>query len=247
MLILASSISAQQHIGINYIQVSQDFVLALKEGNEVDEYIKILSSTTRKDIKAQIQTDRQKIAFWVNVYNAFIQHTLSTDPTLYQDRRKFFKKPRINIAGELLSFEDIEHGIIRRSQWPYGFGYFSSFFPAKWEKELRVKQVDWRIHFALNCGAKSCPQVAIYDPYMLDEQLDFMTNQVLSSTTYYNQMREEAKVIALFSWFRGDFGGTSGIKDILVKYRITPHRPKHIDYLEYDWTLALANYIDMSL
>jgi thiol-disulfide isomerase/thioredoxin len=34
------------------------------------------------------------------------------------------------------------------------------------------KKVDYRIHFALNCGAKSCPPIVYYSPEKLDQQLE---------------------------------------------------------------------------
>lgn len=35
-----------------------------------------------------------------------------------------------------------------------------------------IQQVDPRIHFALVCGAKSCPPIKLYTPENLDEGLD---------------------------------------------------------------------------
>lgn len=34
-----------------------------------------------------------------------------------------------------------------------------------------VKDMDKRIHFALNCGAKSCPPIKVYTPETLEEGL----------------------------------------------------------------------------
>ena len=44
------------------------------------------------------------------------------------------------------------------------------------------------------------------------------------------------------SWFRGDFGGKNGAKKILLDYKITPEKPKYLDFKTYDWTLLLGNY-----
>ena len=35
-----------------------------------------------------------------------------------------------------------------------------------------VLDLDPRIHFALNCGAKSCPPIRVYSPPNLDSQLN---------------------------------------------------------------------------
>ena len=115
-------------------------------------------------------------------------------------------------------------------------------FCPKWERKLRVENVDWRIHFALNCGAKSCPPVAIYDVENLDNQLDFMTKAYLEEQTSYDSVSKTASTSVLMSWFRGDFGGKNGAKKILFTYKITPEKPKRLDYKTYDWALLLGNF-----
>ena len=80
-----------------------------------------------------------------------------------------------------MSLDDIEHGILRRSKIKWSEGYFNKLFPSKFEKENRVNKVDYRIHFALNCGARSCPPIAFYDPEKLDKQLDVATMIYLKS------------------------------------------------------------------
>ena len=42
---------------------------------------------------------------------------------------------------------------------------------------------DPRIHFALNCGAVSCPPIAVYEGESLDEQLDIATEGFLEGNT----------------------------------------------------------------
>lgn len=38
-----------------------------------------------------------------------------------------------------------------------------------------MSPVDQRIHFALVCGAKSCPPIKVYDPTSLEEGLESAT------------------------------------------------------------------------
>ncbi len=111
---------------------------------------------------------------------------------------------------------------------------------------LRVEKRDYRIHFALNCGAKDCPPVAIYEWQRLDEQFDKGTKRYLERTTDYNADKKEVAVTSLFNWFRGDFGCKSGVKKILKNQGLIP-TTKGIDitYKNYDWTLDLDNFIDL--
>jgi len=206
-ILFLSTILLNGQNNISYGELSKNLLQNIIDGKPYDKEVNILSKSTLDELVTELKTDKQKIAFWVNIYNAFIQISLTENPKLYDDRGVYFKTDRVKIAGQVLSFDDIEHGIIRKSRWKLSLGYLSKPFRAKWETKLRVKNIDWRIHFALNCGAKSCPPVAVYT-----------------------------------SWFRGDFGGKCGAIKILKAYKITPEKPKKLDFKSYDWTLLLGNY-----
>lgn len=227
---------------INYVEVSKQLLENIKNKNSFETQVSVLEKTSLENLVAGLKTDKQKIAFWVNVYNAFIQISLTENPKAYEDKGAYFKKERVKIAGEILSFDDIEHAILRKSRIKISLGYLRKWFRPKWERKLRVDDIDWRIHFALNCGAKSCPPVAIYSAENLDKEFDFMTTKFLNDQTTYNKTDKTANTVALFSWFRGDFGGLSGAKKILFNYKITPEKPKKINFNKYDWTLSLGNY-----
>ncbi len=238
---LNSSMAQEQ---TDYIECSRELLSNIKNGKETKAQIEILSTTNLEDLTGQLKTDNQKKAFWINVYNAYIQKILSEQPELFNadTRGQFFSEPRIKIAGELLSFDDIEHGIIRKSRIKWSLGYLKKWFNPKWERKLRVNEVDWRIHFALNCGAISCPPIAIYSAERLDEELDLMATAYLTEHSTYDDATQTVKTTALMSWFRGDFGGKSGAKEILHSYGITPEVAETIEFKSYDWTLSLGNY-----
>jgi hypothetical protein len=228
----------------DYIKTSQKLLEKIKNNDTYDEEVNILQNSSLEDLTNRLTTDRQKLTFWINIYNAHIQMALKENPEQYSDdnRSDFFKKDRVNIAGERISFDDIEHGIIRSSMSKVSMGYVKKIFRPEWERKLRVENIDWRIHFALNCGAKSCPPVAIYDTEYLDNQLDFMTKTYLKEQTSYDAASKTAETVVLFSWFRGDFGGLEGAKQILKAYDVTPEEPESLEFKTYDWTLALDNY-----
>ena len=110
---------------------------------------------------------------------------------------------------------------------------------------LRVKKRNWRIHFALNCGAKSCPPVTIYDVERLNEQLSAGTKKYLNKFTTFDKENNIASVTSLFSWFRGDFGGIEGIKNILTDHHLIPDKDTRLKISQYDWSLDLGNFIDL--
>ncbi|WP_299059083.1 DUF547 domain-containing protein [uncultured Polaribacter sp.] len=241
-LLFLSNIFVYSQKNINYEKVSQELLKKIIDEKPIDKEVKILANSTLNELVSQLKTDQQKIAFWVNIYNSFIQISLSDNPKLYEDKGTYFGAKRIKIAGELLSFDDIEHGILRKSRIKLSLGYLRKWFRPKWERKLRVKNIDWRIHFALNCGAKSCPPVAIYNSESLNKEFDFMTTAYLKEQTSYYTETKTANITPLMSWFRADFGGKSGAKKILFKYGITSEKPKCINFNNYDWTILLANY-----
>ncbi|MDO1498916.1 DUF547 domain-containing protein [Winogradskyella maritima] len=53
-----------------------------------------------RKLETSLDTDKKKLAFWINIYNAYIQEILSKSPEKYQDRSNFFKAEQIPIAEE---------------------------------------------------------------------------------------------------------------------------------------------------
>ena len=237
-------ITSQNNPTSDLNELSENFLRNIKNDRPTNDIRAKLYGLTLDDLRNGLKTDDQKLAFWVNVYNAYIQVILSENPGLYDDKRAFFKKEQIPIAGRMVSFEKIEHGIIRKSQWPLGLGMVRKWFPNKFERKLRVSKRDYRIHFALNCGAKDCPPVAIYEVEKVNQQFEAGTARYLKRTSEFKEEKGEVAVTSLFNWFRGDFGCKKGVKNILRKQGIIP-RVKGIDisYQNYDWTLDLDNWI----
>lgn len=235
----------QTTTGMDYNQVSQDLLQAIKDGTDTKQFRNIIESSTLEALENVLKTDAQKIAFWINIYNSYIIMTLQDNPELYEDRKTFFKEDRISIGGEIVSFAKIEHGIIRRSQWDIGLGLIRKPFPGSWEKKLRVDKKDYKVHFALNCGAKACPPVTIYDPERLEQQLAYMTQNYLKNNTVYDSEENKVTTTPLFSWFRGDFSCKKGIKKILVAHELIPSKKVKLKFKGYDWTLDIDNFVEV--
>lgn len=232
---------------VDYLQASIDLIKAQQQGQSTEAYTKLIEASSLDELVEQLDTDAKRFAFWINVYNGYIQLRLSDHPEYYDDRRSFFKKELIQVAGEQMSFADIEHGIIRRSQFEYFLGYVSNPFAAKFKKKLRPKKRDYRIHFALNCGAKSCPPVRAYTAENLESQMADSAQKFLDKFSEYDATTNTVTTTALFSWFRGDFGGKKGAKKILSQHGIAPSADVNVSYAKYDWTLYLNNYVEGSM
>lgn len=225
------------------VQLSQDFMYAAKTGEQTTSFITSLKDLSMDELTATITNDNEKKAFWINLYNAYTNTALKNNPDQYSNRGKFFGNEFIEIAGKKFSLDGIEHGILRRSKIKWSLGYFNKLFPNKIEKRLRVDKLDYRLHFALNCGAKSCPPIAFYKSETIDQQLDLATKAYLTGEAEYDAVINIVKLPTLMSWFRRDFGGKKKMIELLKQLSIIPvdKNPK-VKFKSYDWTLYLENY-----
>ena len=228
----------------DYINLSQQFLYASRTGDaDAKKYIDTLATSQLNELQLQLNTDDKRKAFWINLYNAYTQYELRKSPEQYKKRSTFFGASIINIGGEKLSLDKIEHGILRKSKVKWSLGYLNKLFPSKFEKQFRVQKLDNRIHWALNCGAKSCPPIAFYDPAKIEKQLILAQKAYLKGDCIYKAAENTVYVPKLFSWFRHDFGGKKGVKEILKSVGvITNETNPTIKYLDYSWDLYLDKF-----
>lgn len=198
---------------------------------------------------APVREDRRTaLAFWLNCYNAGTQLLLSERPALYESPLRFFRffrAPAITVAGTALGLDRIEHGLLRGGRSKYGLGYLPRVLVTTFEQRHRLPDCDPRIHFALNCGAVSCPAVRAYEPEHVDDQLDVATERYLDGTVDYDPAEGVVSLPRLFLWYRGDFGGRSGIHSFLRRYGAIPaDATPSLRYRSWDWSRAAGNFAD---
>ena len=173
---------------------------------------------------------RQQLAYWINVYNVNVVATvvekypvasirdISTDPII---RLNVFKKARVPFGKQLLSLDDVEH------------------------KKIRAAFHDARIHFAINCAARSCPPVRheAYTGAKLDAQLDDQTRKFLTGPfgARFERKGDELTIrtTKIMDWFGEDFDKWAGGRAAFIKkYVNVPAAKKiEIEYDDYDWAL----------
>ena len=227
----------------NIIEVSQELLLAAKTQEPTDSLVAIVKSITSNMLAGQLTNDQAKKAFWINIYNAYTQISLHANPDKYKNRGSFFGEKQIDIAGKNLSLDDVEHGLLRRSKIKWSLGHLNKWFPGAFEKQQRVDTLDYRIHFALNCGAASCPPIAFYKPELINKQLDLATKAYLQGDAAYNEKENEVSLPAIMGWFRGDFGGKKNMLKLLKQLKIVPaDKQPAIKFSKYNWNIFLANY-----
>jgi thiol-disulfide isomerase/thioredoxin len=225
------------------IKLSQDFMYAAKLNEDVTAFIDQLKNLSFDELKKNISNDEEKKSFWINLYNGYVNSSLHKNPDLYKDRGDFFSAKNIIVAGKTFSLDVIEHGILRRSKIKWSLGYFNKLFPNKTERALRVRHLDKRIHFALNCGAKSCPPIAFYNAENINQQLELATKAYLTGEATYNATENKLYLPAIMGWFRRDFGGKKKMLRLVKSLNIVPEKANPpIAFKPYDWTLYLENY-----
>lgn len=226
-----------------FTKISQQLLLNARRREPADSLIQFLQKISPDDLYRELNTDTKKKTFWLNIYNAFTQLALAQNPDQYKKRGRFFGQRNIIVAGEQLSLDRIEHGLLRRSKTKWSMGYINRLFPSSFERKYRVDTVDYRIHFALNCGAKSCPPIAFYRAEQLDKQLDLATRVYLRNEAVYDSTKNQIQLPAIMGWFRGDFGGKKKMKELLKKISVIPSDVNpSIKFKKYDWNLYLDNY-----
>jgi hypothetical protein len=224
--------------------VAATLLVATKTGEDPDPYRSTLAGYDHEDLAA-VRTDRTRaLAFWMNLYNAGTQLLLDRTPGLYDSPLRFlrfFRAAAVTVAGTDLSLDAIEQGILRGGRSKYGLGYLPR-LPWPFERRFAV-ECDPRIHFALNCGAESCPAIRAYEPDAVDDQLDHATRRYLEQTVEYVPDETVARVPRIFLWYRGDFDGASGIRALLREYDAVPDDASPgLRYDSWDWTKAEGKF-----
>mmetsp|Transcript_28570 Transcript_28570/g.111807 ORF Transcript_28570/g.111807 Transcript_28570/m.111807 type:complete len:262 (+) Transcript_28570:531-1316(+) len=142
--------------------------------------------------------DGPKRAFFFNLLNVMIFHsrTIYKAPDGLRSRGQYFSRIMYTIGGQSYNYIDLEHGVLRRK-------FVHSENPET--SSLMVKTVDPRMHFALNCGAQSCPIIRPYTAEGLEEELEVATREYLQKFTTVRAEKCEIKLPRLLKWFKPDF------------------------------------------
>jgi len=222
------------------LDLSQQLLLAIKLDKNTLELRNKLNDFTLQQLKNEIYSDDLKKTFWINIYNAFF---LILKKEFNHSKPNIYRKKLFNIANIKFSLDDVEHGILRKYRYKYSLGFLRNIFYSKLIKNLAVNTIDYRIHFALNCGAKSCPPIAFYKLETINNQLNTATVSFLESETDYNNTNKEIHITSLFKWYLMDFGGNKGIQNIYKNQLNKDITDYKIIYKEYSWDEDLNNFL----
>lgn len=221
--------------------LSEQLLLAVKKEEPYDSMLQELADYSTQEVAIQLFDDQRKNAFWINIYNACFQ-ILRKYKGL--DQSKIYTKKQIEIARLAISLDDVEHGILRRYRYKYSLGFFGNPFVSGQVKKWSVNHVDFRIHFALNCGAVSCPPIAFYSVNDLEEQLEAASYAFIKAETQIDDKKRIIHISRLFLWFYNDFNRKKGIRKLLGNYLDQDFSDYTLKYNPYSWEEFLDNYAE---
>ena len=227
---------------------SVDYV-GIKQSPLWDQFRRMSVELQRVDIGSM--TEEDKLAFFINIYNVLVIHATVEKGagTSNYTRYKFFSGSSYNIGGLVWSLNDIENGILRANRSSMATLYMKPFKQSDPRMTFILKQVEPRIHFALNCGAKSCPPIKTFSGDDISNQLDLATAAFLENEDAFlvNEDRGEVRLSQLFQWYRLDFGEEDGeVLRWILDHVTEPTKKKDLEellaknqykvsYIPYDW------------
>jgi len=203
------------------------------------DYLASLSAVTAPTFAAFDPAQQQ--AFLINAYNAFtVERVLTRYPRLrsIKDLGSLLSSPWkarwIELLGQTVSLDDIEHGRLRQ----------------------RGVYDEPRVHFAVNCASVGCPMLReeAFEATRLNAQLEEQTARFMAdrSRNRWNPARQRLELSRIFDWYGEDFRlGHQGI-DTLATF-VARHAERLADapadrerlrsgrferaFLDYDWAL----------
>lgn len=180
-------------------------------------------------------------ALFLNAYNAYVLETILATMTparpdgvaSIRDIPGVFTRARHAVGGHRLSLDQIEHQILR------------PFFR------------DPRIHFAVNCAARSCPPLAssAFRAAQLEAQLEAAARRTLGSPAYARVETGRLLLTRVLDWYGSDFtdpsftGHAASVPAYVARYAADDvrafierhHGRPPVRFLDYDWSLNAAH------
>lgn len=198
----------------------------------------------------------ERKAFFLNVYNSLMIHaiTVMSKPRNRFDRNSLYNTAAYNIGGRTYTLNMIEHGVLRSNRCGSGPLAQPQFEESDARRQCALPEVDPRIHFALNCGARSCPPVRFYDASNLDKALDAATRSYLLDLDVDIENRT-ITVPKLLQWYKADFCEDGNMEKVLKwtlpyledhvgqlveqlsREKAEKSLPFKIVFASYDWTI----------
>lgn len=190
--------------------------------------------------------DPTRTAFWVNVYNALMGHAVVAFGLEEGARVPLgvFSRATYLIGGQAFSLHVIEHGLLRCNR-PAPYTLWRPLRARDPRLAAAPSRFDPRIHFALNCAARSCPPIRSYAAASLDAQLDLATRAYVSQETRVDDRTGRLWLPYLCALYDRDFGDARAalrwvtpFLDEDLRAWVSAHPDASIGYGRYRWEIS---------
>lgn len=243
-----------RHLQQAMLQVKADHIGAggrgvdyasLRSSTAFAEYVQVSQQLVHCDPTAL--SEEAKMAFFINIYNCLTIHGLASEeqlPASVLEVNKFWRQTAYVINGMTFTLDDIEHGVLRGNR-PHPSADAPPFGEEDPRRVMAMKKCDPRIHFALVCGAKSCPAIQVYSEKNLERGLTMAARTFCSQEVEVLASEKKVRLNKIFMWYGVDFGNSSrellqfvskynsGLEEILSN----KEDDMSIEFKEYDWKL----------
>jgi uncharacterized protein DUF547 len=216
---------------------------------DLDAFLHSVAHLESRMFKKWSEPDR--IAFWINVYNALTLKAIINNYPIEADGVSAWRYPKNSIRQIDGVWKDLNFRVLRHAMTLDEIEH----------KTLRKDFSEARIHVALVCAAKGCPRLLNkpYEGATLKAQFEAQARSLLSQSKKFRIDRRKKVVYlsAIFDWFDKDFksefalrrgfGRHSGATRAVLHFvslhvdaadarylRKGDYKVKHLDY---DWTL----------
>jgi hypothetical protein len=221
---------------------------AMRNSEQFQKYKDLTKRLHAFDLQS-LKDRKQKLAFWINIYNAAVIHGV-IELGLKKSVKEillFFDRIAYEIGGHRFTLNDMEHGILRGNRKP-PYRFWKPFGKNDPRLDFAPLPMDPRIHFALVCGARSCPPIGFYEAEQIDFQLQLAAESFINSFQVRILSEKHSVLISsIFKWYKADFGGSDlALIDTLLNYLdegenktyLKTNRERiQIQYQPYDWNL----------
>ncbi|WP_250657234.1 DUF547 domain-containing protein [Alkalimarinus coralli] len=185
------------------------------------EFKSLVADLSRFPI-SEIDSNEQRIAFYLNAYNILAINMVTEHWPLKKISslgglfEPVWDKPAGAIDGKSVTLGEIEHEILRKFGEP-------------------------RVHFAMNCASMSCPNLRTeaYRAGHLDQQLDDQVVTFLKQDYKGSHLKGDTLYVSkIFKWFAADFQPHGGVEEFVRRYKQDIPEGTSIEpTLSYNWNI----------
>jgi len=201
----------------------------LSEDGDTESLVSFLDAASAlKGVRVDTLTQNEKWAFFINLYHLMIIHAqvVLGAPAGAIQWLSYYSMAAYQVADDILSLAELEHCVLRagmsRPSPPTSTQLISKLVLPKSEYAFALRDGDYRLNFALNCGSFSNPpSVPIYRAETIDQQLDRACEQFLRGCVEISPKGKTAVMMLLpkiCQWYSNDFGTQLDCARVIMPY-----------------------------